>query len=123
MTVMRKSVKKSVPIETKRVRVAIRCRPAFKTEIDDCAGKFAAVVNTINDESGIGRVFLKNAIQGGSKSREFAFDYAFGPDHDQGVVFEAVAEPIISDFLDGRNGTLFAYGQTGTGKVSAWKLC
>ena len=120
---MRKSVKKSVPIETKRVRVAIRCRPAFKTEIDDCAGKFAEVVNAINDESGVGRVFLKNAIQGGSKSREFAFDYAFGPDHDQGVVFEAVAEPIISDFLDGRNGTLFAYGQTGTGKVSAWKLC
>jgi kinesin family member 11 len=114
---MRKYAKKSVPIEAKRVRVAIRCRPALKTEIDDCAGKFVSVVNTINDESGIGRVFLRNTIKGASRFREFAFDYAFGPDHDQGAVFEAVAEPIISDFLHGRNGTLFAYGQTGTGKV------
>ena len=115
---MRKSARKSVLTEAKRVRVAIRCRPAFRTEIDDCAGKFVTVVNTINEDPGIGRVFLKNAIQGVSKSREFVFDFAFGPDHDQGTVFEAVAEPIISDFLNGRNGTLFAYGQTGTGKVS-----
>ena len=120
---MRRSAKRSVPIETKRVRVAIRCRPAFKTELDDCVEKFVGVVDTINEGSGIGRVFLKNSIEGASKSREFVFDYAFGPDHDQGAVFEAVAEPIVNDFLDGRNGTLFAYGQTGTGKVYISYIC
>ena len=32
-------------------------------------------------------------------------------------VYNRVARPIVSNVLEGYNGTIFAYGQTGTGKT------
>ena len=33
------------------------------------------------------------------------------------MIFEETAVPIIMSVLEGYNGTIFAYGQTGTGKT------
>ena len=33
------------------------------------------------------------------------------------TVFNKVARPIVDNVLEGFNGTIFAYGQTGTGKT------
>ncbi|KAI5478151.1 kinesin family member 11 [Pseudohyphozyma bogoriensis] len=41
----------------------------------------------------------------------------FGPEADQGMVYKDVAEPILKQVLQGYNCTIFAYGQTGTGKT------
>ena len=46
----------------------------------------------------------------------FAFDRVFGMTSTQVQVFEEVAVPLVNDVLDGYNATIFAYGQTGTGK-------
>jgi Cdc6-like AAA superfamily ATPase len=35
----------------------------------------------------------------------------------QESVFEETALPILESVLEGYNGTIFAYGQTGTGKT------
>jgi len=35
----------------------------------------------------------------------------------QDQVFDKIARPIVVDVLKGFNGTIFAYGQTGTGKT------
>ena len=32
-------------------------------------------------------------------------------------LYNTTARPIVESVLDGYNGTIFAYGQTGTGKV------
>ena len=48
--------------------------------------------------------------------KSFAFDRVFGPDSSQAEVFEQ-AEPIVNSVLRGYNGTIFVYGQTGTGKT------
>ena len=48
--------------------------------------------------------------------KSFAFDRVFGPDSSQAEVFEQ-AEPIVDSVLRGYNGTIFVYGQTGTGKT------
>jgi kinesin family protein 5 len=48
----------------------------------------------------------------------FSFDRIFGMDSKQMEVFQDTALPLISDVLSGYNATIFAYGQTGTGKVS-----
>lgn len=106
-------------LENNRVKVAVRCRPALRSEVDDISGKFFGVVDIASERSGYGRVVLTNVSHDVSKSKEFLFDYAFGPEYDQGDIYHAVAEPIVNDFLAGRNGTIFAYGQTGTGKVSS----
>ena len=45
------------------------------------------------------------------------FDYAFAPDATQDNVYDEVARPVVSEMLQGTNGTIFAYGQTGTGKT------
>eukprot|EP01028_Stygiella_incarcerata_P011838 TRINITY_DN69214_c0_g1_i1.p1 TRINITY_DN69214_c0_g1~~TRINITY_DN69214_c0_g1_i1.p1 ORF type:complete len:797 (+),score=190.93 TRINITY_DN69214_c0_g1_i1:421-2811(+) len=52
-----------------------------------------------------------------SEAREFEFDTAFGPESTQEDVYRTIAEPLVDGFLAGYNGTLFAYGQTGTGKT------
>jgi kinesin family protein 6/9 len=38
------------------------------------------------------------------------------PETTQDEAYEKVAQPIVEDVLNGFNGTVMAYGQTGTGK-------
>lgn len=47
----------------------------------------------------------------------FNFDRIFGAESTQEEVFQETARPLIEDVLAGYNATIFAYGQTGTGKV------
>ena len=47
----------------------------------------------------------------------FSFDRIFGDRSTQLEVFDDTAHPLIKDVLSGYNATIFAYGQTGTGKV------
>ena len=49
--------------------------------------------------------------------KDFTFDAVFAPTCKQSSVFEETALPIIESVLEGYNGTIFAYGQTGTGKT------
>ncbi len=47
----------------------------------------------------------------------FSFDRIFGPNSSQKEVFDISAKPIIDSVLEGFNGTIFAYGQTSSGKT------
>lgn len=58
-----------------------------------------------------------NPKETGEKERVFSFDMTFAPNCEQINVFKLVALPIIESVLEGYNGTVFAYGQTGTGKT------
>ena len=60
----------------------------------------------------------KNTVQLLTQSEEtFAFDAVFGPDSTQQQVFSDAALPLVNDILGGYNGTIFAYGQTSSGKT------
>lgn len=50
-------------------------------------------------------------------TKKYAFDRAFGPESKQADVYSAVVAPLINEVLAGYNCTVFAYGQTGTGKT------
>lgn len=50
-------------------------------------------------------------------SKKFTFDRAFGPESKQSDVYQVVVAPLINEVLAGYNCTVFAYGQTGTGKT------
>ena len=41
----------------------------------------------------------------------------FDEDSTQGAVFDKVGLPLVSDLLQGKNGLLFTYGVTGSGKT------
>jgi len=47
----------------------------------------------------------------------FNFDFVGGESLEQETVFSQIAKPIAESCLEGYNGTIFAYGQTGAGKT------
>ncbi len=47
----------------------------------------------------------------------FTFDFVFDMDASQQEVYETTAKPAVISILQGYNSTIFAYGQTGTGKT------
>ena len=54
----------------------------------------------------------------GTKSeKKWVYDYILIPDCTQEQMYEKVAKKTIIDFTEGYNGTIFAYGQSGSGKT------
>lgn len=51
------------------------------------------------------------------KDRGFTFDYVFPPKTTQANVYEKCMEPLVKSCLEGYNATVFAYGQTSSGKT------
>lgn len=49
----------------------------------------------------------------------FTFDYVYDQDSTQQQVYDNTARSVVDSSLQGYNATIFAYGQTGTGKVRA----
>nr|XP_022901628.1 kinesin-like protein KIF23 [Onthophagus taurus] len=52
-----------------------------------------------------------------SRDSQHVFHKVFAPGSTQKEVFETVAYPMIEDLLQGKNGLLFTYGVTGSGKT------
>lgn len=50
-------------------------------------------------------------------TRTYNFDKVFGPEADQAMVFDQVVKNTLDEVMQGYNCTIFAYGQTGTGKT------
>lgn len=57
------------------------------------------------------------SVRDKSQTKTFQFDRVFGPDSKQVDVYKSVVNPLIEEVLQGYNCTVFAYGQTGTGKT------
>jgi len=101
-----------------RVKVGVRCRPAFQDEIDFAKGEFISIVDTRTEAIGDPSLGQLSLTLASGKQREFLYDYVFNPDATQDQVYSRIAKPVVADVLKGFNGTIFAYGQTGTGKVN-----
>ena len=50
-------------------------------------------------------------------SKNWTYDYILTPDSTQENMYKKVAYKTISDFTEGYHGTIFAYGQSGSGKT------
>ncbi|KAF6212338.1 hypothetical protein GE061_012860, partial [Apolygus lucorum] len=100
------------PEEVENVRVVVRVRPLNKKEVE--AGyKTVISVNRIN-----GCICVKNPTAGSQDiPKVFTYDTVFDTDSKQMDVYNETARPIVEKVLAGYNGTIFAYGQTGTGKT------
>jgi hypothetical protein len=59
-------------------------------------------------------------LEGGAEaSKTFAFDAVFSEKSSQRHIYDICAAPVVQSVLEGYNGTVFCYGQTGAGKVSS----
>lgn len=52
-----------------------------------------------------------------NRDKTYSFDHVFAPEADQGMLYQSVVVPVLNEVLSGYNCTIFAYGQTGTGKT------
>ena len=52
-----------------------------------------------------------------SETTKYTFDKIFPPSESQSNVYEIAAKPIVDAVMQGFNGTVFAYGQTSSGKT------
>lgn len=94
------------------VRVVVRCRPLSEKEVGSnmkAAVKCDEVRGTITIQQPDAR--------SGDVPKVFTFDRVFGPESKQTDVYNDAARAIVESVIEGYNGTIFAYGQTGTGKT------
>lgn len=93
------------------VQVAVRCRPTNEEE------RKAGVPSVITCDSDTKSVKVSYGPAGKKTIKSFNFDKVFGMYSTQEQVFDQVVSPIVDEVLAGFNCTIFAYGQTGTGKT------
>ncbi|CAN7062062.1 unnamed protein product [Brassica rapa subsp. trilocularis] len=93
------------------VQVLLRCRPFSDDELRSNAPQ----VLTCNDLQR--EVAVSQNIAGKHTDRVFTFDKVFGPSAKQKELYDQAVVPIVNEVLEGFNCTIFAYGQTGTGKT------
>ncbi|XP_069507116.1 kinesin-like protein KIF3B isoform X2 [Ambystoma mexicanum] len=94
------------------VRVVVRCRPMNSKEV---AGGYEKVVE-VNVK--FGQVAVKNS-RGTTNElpKTFTFDAVYDSNSKQVELYDETFRPLVDSVLQGFNGTIFAYGQTGTGKT------
>uniref|UniRef100_A0AAV1VE09 Kinesin-like protein n=1 Tax=Peronospora matthiolae TaxID=2874970 RepID=A0AAV1VE09_9STRA len=89
------------------VRVYCRVRPQNAKELTMTAAQRCVFTDTVE---------IKVKTNDGNP-QQFTFDHVFGEEDNQETVFENVARPVVQDIMDGYNATIFAYGQTSSGKT------
>ncbi|KAH9624861.1 hypothetical protein KSS87_002559 [Heliosperma pusillum] len=96
--------------EPGRVRVAIRLRPRN----DEDLALDADFADCVDIQPELKKLNLK---KNNWSSDSYKFDEVFTETASQKRVYEVVAKPVVESVMSGYNGTVMAYGQTGTGKT------
>ncbi|XP_033752540.1 kinesin-II 95 kDa subunit-like [Pecten maximus] len=104
--------KKSTSKKAETVRVVVRCRPMDQKEIKD--GHERIVEMDVNR----GVIMIKNPKGLSTEPpKDFTFDAVYDWDSKQTDLYEETFRDLVQSVIEGFNGTIFAYGQTGTGKT------
>ncbi|KGL72551.1 Kinesin-like KIF3A, partial [Tinamus guttatus] len=106
-----KAEKLDRPESCDNVKVVVRCRPLNERE------KATGYKMAVNVDEMRGTITVHKTDSSNEPPKTFTFDTVFGPESKQLDVYNLTARPIIDSVLEGYNGTIFAYGQTGTGKT------
>lgn len=94
--------------KSEAIKVAFRLRPLNAKEKQ--AGRNVCCV-ALEDEGVI-------EMQYGASCKRFTFDAVFSESSSQRRIYDVCAASVVQSVLEGFNGTVFCYGQTGAGKVS-----
>ncbi|KAK6110788.1 Kinesin motor domain family protein [Brugia pahangi] len=97
--------------KSEAVKVIIRCRPLSASEISD------GYQNIVDIQTNRGVIELYNPKEPNEPSKIFTFDSVYDPQSKQLDLYDETFRHLVDSVLEGFNGTIFAYGQTGTGKT------
>jgi len=127
-----KSTAASSGDDSNAFRVAVRCRPLLPHErAKDAGGVLTLSKGTVTIAGGSDdsdkpgsespraspRRSFPDASSALKPSKSFTFDHVYDEYSTQEEVYAQFVAPFTAKFLAGHNVTLFAYGQTGTGKT------
>ncbi|KAM4692950.1 kinesin-like protein KIF3C [Discoglossus pictus] len=102
----------SKPKTSEALKVVVRCRPTNRKE--EAAGSDRIVSMDVK----LGQVTIRNPRSNpGELPKTFTFDAVYDANSKQADLYDETVRPLVDSVLQGFNGTLFAYGQTGTGKT------
>mgnify|MGYP003571315751 CR=1 FL=1 len=114
---------------TDNLKVAIRIRPPLTREIEKNL-PFRSIALANKEEHSCSLLeYIGAELDEGGRQKEwktnpqmfqihkFTFDEVFDIDSSQKDVYAISAKPAVNSVLEGYNSTIFAYGQTGTGKT------
>ncbi|CAL3970160.1 hypothetical protein PZA11_006439 [Diplocarpon coronariae] len=97
--------------EETNINVVVRCRGRNEREVRENSGVVLSTngVKGNSLELSMGPSALSN--------KTYHFDKVFSSAADQTMIYDDVVTPMLNEMLAGYNCTIFAYGQTGTGKT------
>ncbi|XP_037606174.1 centromere-associated protein E isoform X21 [Sebastes umbrosus] len=98
--------------EESAVKVCVRVRPRIARE-ESAASENAEPVQVFwrADKKSI------HQIDDGNTTKSFSFDRVFTADETTNQLYQDIAKPLVVSSVEGYNGTIFAYGQTSSGKT------
>ncbi|KAM4602640.1 kinesin-like protein KIF23 [Polymixia lowei] len=111
-TPRRAGPKKTSNIEKDPVGVYCRIRPLGADDEECCVEMISSGTIQLHPPDG-----LKVNRNGEYKETQYSFKKVFGIKTTQMELFEDVAKPLIDDLIHCKNGLLFTYGVTGSGKT------
>ncbi|MFT7807279.1 kinesin-like protein KIF11 [Arapaima gigas] len=98
--------------KAKNIQVVVRCRPF------NAAERKSSSHSVVECDQVRREVTVRTGGAGDKSARKtYTFDMVFGPSAKQIEVYRSVVCPILDEVIMGYNCTVFAYGQTGTGKT------
>uniref|UniRef100_A0A672R0K4 Kinesin-like protein n=1 Tax=Sinocyclocheilus grahami TaxID=75366 RepID=A0A672R0K4_SINGR len=96
----------------RNIQVVVRCRPFNTVE------RKSASHTVVECDQNRKEVMVRTGGATDKAARKtYTFDMVFGPSAKQIDVYRSVVCPILDEVIMGYNCTVFAYGQTGTGKT------
>ncbi|XP_072421393.1 kinesin-like protein KIF23 isoform X7 [Chiloscyllium punctatum] len=94
------------------VGVYCRIRPLTSEDTECCVELISNTTIQLHPPDGI-----KVNRNGEFKEMQYSFKEVFGTFTTQKELFDVVARPLVEDLIHGKNGLLFTYGVTGSGKT------
>ncbi|CAI5733227.1 unnamed protein product [Hyaloperonospora brassicae] len=108
--------KQLLPHETaekrETVRVTVRFRPLLAKETSSRRPAW-----NVHAEKGTVEAAVSGSGQTARRQELYAFDEVYGGQHSTQTIYDGLARSIARSALDGIHGTIFAYGQTSSGKT------
>ncbi|XP_030577683.1 kinesin-like protein KIF23 isoform X6 [Archocentrus centrarchus] len=111
-TPRRPGPKKASNIERDPVGVYCRIRPLGSEDEECCVEMISSTTIQLHAPDG-----LKANRNGEYKETQYSFKKVFGINTTQLELFEDIAKPLVEDLIHCKNGLLFTYGVTGSGKT------
>ena len=102
-----------------RIQVVARLRPEPQTSSRELRGEKVVTVDATKKTISVPvRKSVRSAIDHSADGWIFPLDAILDETTTQQQAFDQTVAPTVDALLDGYNGTVLAYGQTGAGKVS-----